>query len=96
MVVQPPQTRVCLSCQSPEATSRTAQLEVEIAQLNEALRRRQQIGLATCLLAHRFAIITERGWTAAEYKADENSCAANSKLGIVKDGLWPVIRGLTC
>ncbi len=96
MVVQPPQTRVCLSCQSPAASSRTAPLEVEIAQLNEALRQRQQIGLATSLLAHRLAITPERGWTAAWDKADENSGAANSKLGIVKDQLWPVIRGLTC
>ena len=38
MVVQPPQTRVCLSCQSLEASSRTAQLAVEIARLNAALR----------------------------------------------------------
>jgi hypothetical protein len=95
MVVQPPQTRVCLSCQSPEASSRTAQLEVEIAQLNEALRQRQQIGLATGLLA-RFAIILAWGWTVAGDKANENSCAANSKLGIVKDQLWPVIRDSTC
>jgi hypothetical protein len=93
MVVQPPQTRVCLSCQSPEASSRTAQLEVEIAQLNQALRQRRQIGLATGLLAHRFAIIPERAWTAAVYKADENTGAANSKLGTVKDQLWLVIRG---
>ena len=57
MVVQPPQTRVCLSCQSPEASSGTAQLAVEIARLNAALRQLQQIGLATSLLAHRFAII---------------------------------------
>jgi hypothetical protein len=96
MVVQPPQTRVCLSCQSPEASSRTAQFEVEIAQLNEALRQRQQIGLATGLLAHHFAMIPERGWMAAGDNADENSGAANPKSGIVKDLLWPVIRGLTC
>jgi hypothetical protein len=96
MVVQPPQTSVCLPCQSPEASYRTSQLEVEIAQLNEALRQRQQIGLATGLLAHRFAIIPERGWTVGGDKADEDSGAARSKLGIVKDQLWPVIRGLTC
>jgi hypothetical protein len=84
MVVQPPQARVCLSCQYPEASSRTAQLKVEIARLNAALRQWQQIGLATGLLADRFAIIPERGWTAAGDKADENSGAANSKLGIVK------------
>ena len=51
MVVQPPQTRVCLSCQCPAATSRTAQLRVAIARLNAALRPRQQIGLATGVLA---------------------------------------------
>jgi hypothetical protein len=96
MVVQPSQTRVCLSCQSPEASSRMAQLEVQIAPLNEALRQRQQIGPPTGLLAHRFAIIPERGWPVAGDKADENSGAANSKLGIVEDQLWPVIRGLTC
>ena len=96
MVVQPPQTRVCLRCQSPEASSRTAQLRLEIARLNAALRQRQQIGLATGLLAHRFAIIPKRGRTAAEDKAHENSGAANSKLGIVKDRLWPVIRDLRC
>jgi hypothetical protein len=96
MVVQPPHTKVWSSCQSPEASSRTAQLAVEIARLNAALRQRQQIGLATGLLADRFAIIPERGWTAAEDKADENSGAANSKLGIVTDQLWSVIRCLTC
>ena len=96
MVVQPSQTRVCLSCQSPEASSRIAQLEVQIAPLNEALRQWQQIGPPTGLLTHRFAIIPERGWTAAGDKADGNSGAANSKLGIIKDQLWPVIRGLTC
>lgn len=96
MVVQPPQTRVCLSCHSPEASSRTAQLAVEIARLNAALRQRRQIVLATGLLAHRFVIIPERGRTAAEYKADENRRAGNSKLGILKDQLWPVSRGLTC
>jgi hypothetical protein len=87
MVVQPPQTRVCLSCQSPEVSSSTAQFEVEIAQLNEALRQRQRIGLATGLLAHRFAIIPERGWTVVGDKADENSGADSSKLGIVNGQL---------
>jgi hypothetical protein len=96
MVVQPPHTSVWSSCQSPEASSRTAPLEVEIAQLNESLRQRQQIGPATGLLADRFAIIPERGWTAAEDKVDENSGAPNSKLGIVTDQLWSVIRCLTC
>ena len=96
MVVQAPQTRVCVRCQSPEASSRTTQLRVEIARLNAALRQRHQIGLATGLLAHRFAIIPKRGRTAAEDKAHETSGAANSKLGIVTDWLWSVIRCLTC
>ena len=85
MVLQPPQARVCLGSQSPEASSRTAPLEAEIAQLKEALRQRQQIGVATGLLAHRFAITPERGWTAAGTKLTKNSGVANSKLRIVKD-----------
>jgi hypothetical protein len=63
MVVQPPQTRVCLSCQSPEASSRTAQLAVEIARLNAALRNGSRLDWR---LARRFAVIPERGWTGAE------------------------------
>ena len=68
MVVQAPQTRVCVRCQSPEASSRTTQLRVEIARLNAALRQRRQIGLLTGLLVRRFAIIPERGWTGAEHR----------------------------
>jgi len=55
MVLQPPQTRVCSSPQSLEASSGVAQLEAEIAQLKQALRQRQHIGVATGLLAQRFA-----------------------------------------
>jgi hypothetical protein len=94
MVVPPPQTRVC--CQSPDASSRTAQFAAEVGQLNKPLRQGQQIELATGLLGHRFAIIPERAWTAAEDKADGECGAANSILGIVKDQPWPVIRGLRC
>jgi hypothetical protein len=43
--------------------SRVAQLEAEIAQLKDALARRQQIGVATGLLAARFAISPERAWS---------------------------------
>lgn len=43
--------------------SRVAQLEAEIAQLKDALARRQQIGVATGLLAQRFAISPERAWS---------------------------------
>jgi hypothetical protein len=42
---------------------RVAQLEAEIAQLKDALTRRQQIGVATGLLAQRFAISPERAWS---------------------------------
>jgi hypothetical protein len=94
MVVQPPQTRVCLSCQSPEASSPTTPLQVEIAPLNEELRQRQQIGLATGLLAHRLAIIPERGWMVAGDKADGKGGAANSKLRIVKGPAMAGHRGL--
>jgi hypothetical protein len=40
-----------------------AQLEAEVAQLKDALARRQQIGVATGLLAQRFAISPERAWS---------------------------------
>jgi hypothetical protein len=51
MVPQPPQTRVCSGSQSLEASSGEAQLEADIAPPMEALRQRQQIGLATGPLA---------------------------------------------
>ncbi|HEY6667009.1 MAG TPA: hypothetical protein VI036_17945, partial [Propionibacteriaceae bacterium] len=50
-MVSPP-TEVGLLFESLEASSRVAQLEAEIAQLKDALARRQQIGVA----ARRFAI----------------------------------------
>ncbi|HEY6681840.1 MAG TPA: ANTAR domain-containing protein [Propionibacteriaceae bacterium] len=40
-----------------------AQLEAEIAQLKDALARRQQIGVATGLVAQRFAHHPERAWS---------------------------------
>jgi hypothetical protein len=40
-----------------------AQLEAEIAQLKDALARRQQIGVATGLLAQRFAVSPEQAWS---------------------------------
>jgi hypothetical protein len=46
------------------------------------LRQRQQIAVATGLLAKRFTISPERAWTLA---FDENSGVANSRLRIVKD-----------
>jgi ANTAR domain len=42
---------------------RVAQLEAEIAQLKDALARRQQIGVATGLLAQRFAVSPEQAWS---------------------------------
>lgn len=43
--------------------SRVAQLEAENSQLRDALTRRQQIGVATGLLAQRFAVSPERAWS---------------------------------
>lgn len=54
MALQPPQSRVCSGSQSLEASPRVALLVAEIAQLAEAPRQRQQIGVATGLLAQRF------------------------------------------
>jgi hypothetical protein len=51
-MVSPPPTEVGLVFESLEVSSRVAQQEAEIAQLKDALARRQQIGVAT----QRFAI----------------------------------------
>ena len=66
MVVQPSQTRVCLSCQSPEASSRTAQLAVEIARLNAALRNGSRLDWRLARRPTASRSFPERGWTGAE------------------------------
>ena len=64
MVTQPPRTEVMgLVVESPDTSSRVAELEAEVAQLRDALARRQQIGVATGLLAQRFGISPERAWS---------------------------------
>ena len=63
MVSQPPPTEVGSVLDILETSSRVEQLEAEIAQLKDALARRQQIGVATGLLAQRFAISPERAWS---------------------------------
>ena len=63
MVSQPSPAEVELVAGSPETSSRVAELEAEIAQLRDALARRQQIGVATGLLAQRFGIGPERAWS---------------------------------
>jgi hypothetical protein len=63
MVSQPPQIAAGSLAEIPDISSRVAELEAEIAQLRDALTRRQQIGVATGLLAQRFAISPERAWS---------------------------------
>jgi ANTAR domain len=63
MVAQPPQIAAGWLAERPDLSSRVAELEAEIAQLRDALTRRQQIGVATGLLAQRFAISPERAWS---------------------------------
>ena len=60
MVSQLPPTEVGLVFESLQSSSRVAELEAEIAHLKEALARRQQIGVATGLLAQRFGISPDR------------------------------------
>jgi hypothetical protein len=95
MIFQQPQARVCLGSQSWEASSPVAQLEA--VQLEEALRQRQQIGVAPGLLGQRFPIIRERAWTlAADNADDENGGVANWKLRISRTSRCEVIGGLRC
>jgi hypothetical protein len=63
MVSQQPQIEVEPVLELLEASAHIAQLEAEIAQLKDALAKRQQIGVATGLLAQRFAITPERAWS---------------------------------
>ena len=63
MISQQPSTEVGLVLDTLEGSSRVAQLEAEIAQLKDALARRQQIGVATGLLAQRFGVTPERAWS---------------------------------
>jgi hypothetical protein len=63
MVSQPSPTEVGLVFESLETSARVAQLEAEIAQLKDACARRQQIGVATGMVAQRFAHHPERAWS---------------------------------
>lgn len=63
MVSQQSSTEIGAVLEFLEGGSRVAQLEAEIAQLKDALARRQQIGIATGLLAQRFDITPERAWS---------------------------------
>jgi AmiR/NasT family two-component response regulator len=74
MVSQPPSIDG-LVFESLEASYRAAQLEAEIAQLKDALARRQQIGVATGLLAQRFADHHERAWSLLVRLSQNCHCA---------------------
>ena len=63
MISQQQSTEVGSVLDILEGSSRVAQLEAEIAQLKDALARRQQIGVATGLLAQRFGVTPERAWS---------------------------------
>jgi hypothetical protein len=63
MVWTPQHTGAVSVAETTDLVSRVAQLEAEVAQLRDALTRRQQIGVATGLLAQRFAITPERAWS---------------------------------
>ena len=86
MVLQPSQARVCSGSESLEAGSCVGAVKAEIAQLKEALRQRHQIGVATGLLAQRFAITPERACVLAAHNTDdESSGVAKSESRVVKD-----------
>ena len=63
MVSRPPDTTAGSVARSQDTSSRVAELEAEIAQLRDALARRQLIGVATGLLAQRFGISPDRAWS---------------------------------
>src|SRR4029434_462958 len=63
MFLQQPRTEAASLAERPDLDARVAELEAEIVQLRDALTRRQQIGVATGLLAQRFGISPERAWS---------------------------------
>src|SRR4030095_8051742 len=63
MVSQPPHTTAGSVAGSTDTSFGVAELEAEVAQLRDALARRQQIGVATGLLAQRFGISPDRAWS---------------------------------
>jgi hypothetical protein len=62
MVSRLPDTTAGSVAGSQDTSSRVVELEAEIAQLRDALARRQQIGVATGLLAQRFGISPDQAW----------------------------------
>jgi hypothetical protein len=83
MIFQRPHARVWSGSQRLEANFCVAQSEPEIAQLEEALRQRWQIGIAPGLLGQRFPISRERAATlAADNADDQHGGVANAELRI--------------
>ena len=74
MISQQPSTEVGSVLDILEGSSRVAQLEAEIAQLKDALARRQQIGVATGLLAQRFSAYPGAGLVTAGTPLPELPC----------------------
>ena len=95
MIFQRPQARVWSGSQSLEASFFcVAQSEAEIAEFEEALGQRWQIGVAPGLLCQRLPITRERATTlAADNAGDENGGIAVEEL---KDQPVRVIGGLRC
>jgi hypothetical protein len=83
MIFQRAHARVWSGSQRLEANLCVAQSEPEIAQLEEALRQRWQIGMAPGLLGQRFPNSRERAATlAADNADDQNGGVANAELRI--------------
>ncbi|HEY6687540.1 MAG TPA: hypothetical protein VI094_15165 [Propionibacteriaceae bacterium] len=71
--------------------------QLEAVQLEEALRQRQQIGVAPGLLGQRLPITRQRATTlAADNADDENGGIANPELRISRTSHCGVIGGLRC
>jgi hypothetical protein len=104
MVSQPPSTEVGFILEGLETGNRVAELEAEIAQLKEALARRQQIGVATGLLAQRFGISPDRAWALlvrlsqnGHVKVREIAQALiNAHCGVVGPAEAKIIGGIEC
>ena len=62
-MVSQPRAQWLAWCQVPRYQFPSGRVGAEVAQLRDALARRQQIGVATGLLAQEFAISPDRAWS---------------------------------
>lgn len=76
----------------PGQDLRVAELEREVAQLREALARRQQYGVVTGLLAVRFGLGPERTWELLVRVSQQSNLKMAVVARVIHDGYFGRLR----